>query len=165
MLLKWFCSKLNRNIFSGSPSILVSEKSHHMRGSFLLNWVKILGGGETRKSFLTEWFYFRVRKNIFSGSRSISASEKSHNRCLVGSFLLNRVKISLISKSINGAAGPKNVFVTEMILPQDQKKHIFWKSVETCQWKEPPGVSDRVVLIEWSENITDFEVYKWGSSK
>ena len=52
-------------------------------------------------------------------------------------------------------------FVTEMIFSQGQQKHIFWKSVHPCVCKERSQVSDMFAFIELSENITDFEVYKW----
>ena len=129
MSLKWFTSRLRRNIFSGSWCICVSEESYQrcLKQVFLLNWVKIslllksINGGVGTKNFLwLKWSCPGITRNIFSGSRCIRVSEKSHRRCLIGSFLMNWVKISLFLKFINGRVGNKKIFVTEMILLQAQ---------------------------------------------
>ena len=120
MLLKCSCTRLSRNIFSGSRWIIFSLKSHHrcLIGSLFLEWVKISqllksingGVGTTKFFLLLKWFCFRATKNIFSGSRCILMFVKSHYKCLIVSLLLKWVKTSLILKSINWGVRTKNFF-------------------------------------------------------
>ena len=46
--------------------------------------------------------------------------KRANASVVIGSFLLNRVKISLFLKSINREVGAKNFLVTEMLLHQAQ---------------------------------------------
>ena len=118
-LLKWYCLRISRNIFSGSRCICVFEKNlqRFLIVLLLLNWVKILTflksiyWGVGTKSFLfLKWSWPRLSRNIFSGNGCIFISEKGQYKCLIGSFLLNWVKISKFLKSINGEVGLKKMF-------------------------------------------------------
>ena len=125
LLLIWSCLRISRNIFCGSRCICLCEKNLHscLIESFLLNWVKIspflkfiYWGVGSKNILLLKWSLPRLSRNIFPGNRCIGVSEKGKYKCLIGSFLLNWVKILLFLKSTNGAVATKKVFLTETIL-------------------------------------------------
>ena len=62
-------------------------------------------------------------------------------------------------ENINGWVRPKKfkILITEMVLLLDQYKHIFWKSVHTRLWDKSPGVFERIIFAQLSENFTGFE--------
>ena len=87
LILKWYCLRVSKNIFSGIQFIRASEKSNHrlLRGSFLLNWEKISlllqstnGVVRTKMFLFLKWPCLRISRTIFSGSPCILVSEKSH---------------------------------------------------------------------------------------
>ena len=74
----------------------------------------------------------------------------SHDSCLIGSFFFNLRENVTVFEISKWGSGTSKFFclTTGMILSWAQKKHIFWKLVHTCLWKEPGQVFDRVVLVE-----------------
>ena len=99
-LLKSIFRRLSGNIFLGSRSIRICEKSNYrlLRGWFVLNltgnvtFLIYKNGRVDPKIFylqLLKWSFLTLSRNIFFVRRWICVSEKSHRKCLRGSFLLS----------------------------------------------------------------------------